>query len=286
MALINTIITYKENTLVTEFPKDYLKIYEELNSIGCRKAPERIPLTDNEGDDIRVKLYADSDIGNHLLLLLGENSTLADANTAAFAVVNSDEDIKQELEQNLLYDQYANTVELFRDIREMTEQAGPVKVSFFCPLEGNIEDAEYGDLTPVGNLFLKSYAWDIRELLEMEQASPEDEMAQFYDDDETIKAKLVSAAWTVDEYKGKLYGRIDCRFKEALSENETAKFKEWLVGQCSDGFGEHFEQQPIRTEDGDLFVSFWNSSDSYFLCTEDELDDCIEETQGLQLGGM
>lgn len=286
MALINAIITYKENTLVTEFPKDYLKIYEELNSIGSRKAPERIPLTDNEGDDIRVKLYADSDIGNHLLLLLGENSTLADANTTAFAVLNADEDIRQELEQNLINDQYANTAELLRDIREMTEQTGQVKMSFFCPLEGNIEDAEYGELTSVGNLFLKSYAWDIRELLEMEQSSPEDEMAQFYDDDEAIKAKLVSAAWTVDEYKEKLYGRIDCRFKEALSEDETEKFKEWLVGQCSDGFGEHFEQQPIRTEDGDLFVSFWNSSDSYFLCTEDELDDCIEETQGMQLGGM
>lgn len=286
MALLNAVITYKENTLVTEFPKDYLKIYEELNSIGSRKAPERIPLTDNEGDDIRVKLYADSDIGNHLLLLLGENSTLADANTAAFAVANADEDIKQELEQNLLYDQYSNMAEMLRDIREMTEQTGSVKVSFFCPLEGNIEDAEYGELMPVGNLFLKSYEWDIRELLEMEQASPEDEMAQFYDDDESIKAKLVSAVWTVDEYKEKLYGRIDCRFKEALPEDETEKFKEWLVGQCSDGFGEHFEQQPIRTEDGDLFVSFWNSSDSYFLCTEDELDDCIEETQGMQLGGM
>ena len=286
MALLNAIITYKENTLVTEFPKDYLKIYEELCSIGSRKAPERIPLTDNEGDDIRVKLYADSDIGNHLLLLLGENSTLADANTAAFAVANADEDIKQELEQNLLYDQYSNMAEMLRDIREMTEQTGPVKMSFFCPLEGNIEDAEYGDLISVGNLFLKSYEWDIRELLEMEQSSPEDEMAQFYDDDESIKAKLVSATWTVDEYKGKLYGRIDCRFKEALSEDETEKFKEWLVGQCSDGFCEHFEQQPIRTEDGDLFVSFWNSSDSYFLCTEDELDGCIEEAQGMHIGGM
>lgn len=286
MALLNAVITYKENTLVTEFPKDYLKIYEELCSIGCRKAPERIPLTDNEGDDIRVKLYADSDIGNHLLLLLGENSTLADANTAAFAVVNADEDIRQELEQNLLYDQYSNMAEMLRDIKEMTEQTGPVKMSFFCPLEGNIEDAEYGELTSVGNLFLKSYEWDIRELLEMEQSSPEDEMAQFYDDDESIKAKLVSATWTVDEYKGKLYGRIDCRFKEVLSGDETEKFKEWLVGQCSDGFGEHFEQQPIRTKYGDLFVSFWNSSDRYFLCTEDELDDCIEETQGMQLGGM
>lgn len=64
MALINAVITNKENTLLTDLPKDYLSIYEELCSIGSRKALERIPLTDNEEDDIRVKLYADSDIGN------------------------------------------------------------------------------------------------------------------------------------------------------------------------------------------------------------------------------
>ena len=52
MALINAVITNKENTLVTELPKDYLSIYEELCSIGSRKALERIPLTDNEEDDI------------------------------------------------------------------------------------------------------------------------------------------------------------------------------------------------------------------------------------------
>lgn len=129
---------------------------------------------------------------------------------------------------------------------------------FFCPLDGNLDDQEYGDYQSVGNQFLKSYEWDIRELLEMEQKSPEDAMAQFYDDDESIKAKLVSATWTVDEYKGKLYGRIDCRFKEELTEEETEKFKDWLIGQCSDGFGEHFEQQPIET-DGRLvcMFSFW-----------------------------
>lgn len=90
----------------------------------------------------------------------------------------------------------------------------------------------------------------------------------------------------MDEYKGKLYGRIDCSFKEALTEDDTEIFKDWLVGQCADGFGEHFEQQPIDTAAGDLFVSFWNSSDSYFLCTEDELDDCIEKSHEMQLGGM
>lgn len=29
MALINAVITNKENTLLTELPKDYLRIYEE-----------------------------------------------------------------------------------------------------------------------------------------------------------------------------------------------------------------------------------------------------------------
>ena len=133
MTLINAVITNKENTLITELPKDYLRIYEELGSIGCRRALERMLLTDNEEDDIRVKLYADSDIGNHLLFLLTESSTLADANTAAFAVLNASEDIKQELEQNLLHDQYANTAELLRDIKDMTYQTGQVKMSFFCP---------------------------------------------------------------------------------------------------------------------------------------------------------
>lgn len=211
---------------------------------------------------------------------------MADANTAAFAVQNADEDIQQELEQNLLNDQYTGIAELLRDIKDMTYRAGQVKMSFFCPLDGNIEDSEYGGTTPVGNLFLKSYEWDIRELLEMEQSSPEDEMAQFFNDDDGIKKKLVSDVWTVDEYKGRLYGRIDCRFKEELTEDETEIFKDWLIGQCADGFGEHFEQQPIDTEDGDLFVSFWHPGDGYFLCAKDELDDCIEEAQGQQFGGM
>lgn len=129
MALINAVIMNEDNTLITELPKNYLNIYEELCSIGIRRALERIPLTDNEGDPIRVKLYADSDIGNHLLFLLTESSSLADANTAAFAVQNADEDIQQELEQNLLNDQYTCIAELFRDIKDMTYQAGQVKMS-------------------------------------------------------------------------------------------------------------------------------------------------------------
>ena len=48
---------------------------------------------------------------------------------------------------------------------------------------------------------------------------------------------------------------------------------------------EHFEQQPIDTEDGDLYVSFWNSGDNYSIMTHDELDAYIDN-QGMTMGGM
>ena len=265
MAILNAIIENKGNTLIIDFPHSIYDVYGKLLSIGIRKSPNDIMLTDNEDDDIQVKLYSDSDFGNHVIRLLGEDNSLADANTTAYLLMTADDEFKDELEQNILYDQYDSVQELTADLNKMKDMLGQVKISFFCPLDGNIEDSEYS---------------------EMEQSSPEDEMAQFFDNDESVKAKLVSALWTVDEYKGKLYGRINCRFKEQLTEEETEIFKNWLVGQCSDGFGEHFEQQPIQTEDGKLFVSFWNSSDSYFLCTEDELESCIENSQELQMGGM
>lgn len=56
---------------------------------------------------------------------------------------------------------------------------------------------------------------------------------------------------------------------------------------CKDvsSYGEHFEQQPIDTEDGDLYVSFWNSGDNYSIMTRDELDEYIDN-QGMTMGGM
>lgn len=135
-------------------------------------------LTDNE-DDIQVKLYSDSDFGNHVIRLLGENNSLADANTTAYLLMTADDELKDELEQNILYNQYDSIQEVTADIKKMKDMLGKVKISFFCPLDGNIEDSEYNEMQSAGNWYLKSYEGEIRELLEMEQSSPEDEMAQF-----------------------------------------------------------------------------------------------------------
>ena len=98
------------------------KIYCYNSITGRKKQSAFCPVLTIQTVKGRVKLYADSDIGTHLLLLLGENSTLADANIAAFAVLNMDEDIRRELEQNLLNDQYANTAEMLKDA--MSEHDG------------------------------------------------------------------------------------------------------------------------------------------------------------------
>ena len=78
---INAIIESKGGgTLVLDFPRSIYDVYEKLQSVGIRQSPHQITLSDEEGDDVRVKLYSEDEIGKHLLLTLKEQNSLADAN--------------------------------------------------------------------------------------------------------------------------------------------------------------------------------------------------------------
>ena len=90
-------------------------------------------------------------------------------------------------------------------------------------------------------------------------------MAAYYNEDDGVRQKLTSAVWLVEMHGDRLFGRIDCSLKEALTAEETEALRDWIIGQCSDGLCEGFEQQPIDTMDGELFVSFWNSGDDYVM---------------------
>ena len=195
-------------------------------------------------------------------MTLNEQNTLADANLLAFMVDNAKEDFRSKLEQKLLHNQYGSMQEVTDDIKKMLYESGPVKAVFYCPLVGEVTDDE-GFNSPVDGRFLKSYAWAVEEALEADTADDEMDMAEFFDEDDGVKAKLVSAKWGVETYRGRLFGRIECSLKEELTDAETEILTDWISGQNSDGYGEHFEQQPIDTEDGDLYVSFWNSGDNY-----------------------
>ena len=281
--MIKAKITSKAGTsLEWELPANIHKLHHALVEMGIRKTPRSLLLMDDNAAD--VELTADSEIGNRLLRVFGRNDTLADANTVAFVVSTVREEILPELEQNILHDQYPTKEMLFDDIKAMTQAAGPVKLTFYCPLVGQLDDGECDEYIDVGSGFLTAYQDQIEQGIADEQAPEMGDMAQYLDRNAGVAAKLMSAVWTVEEMDGRLLGRIDCHLKEPLTPEEIADLQDEILGQCSDGLGEGFEQRPIETDEGDLYVSYWNSSDDYFLCTEDELDEHLESHQGM--GGM
>ena len=282
--MITAIIRNRESTLVLDFPHSIYDLYEKLQSIGIMRSPKQIPLTDNEDDDIGVKLFSDNDFGNHLLLTLNEENTLNDANLLTLIVQAADEDIKEALEQDILYDQYETMDEVVAAVRQMTQDAGPIKAAFFCPLVGNIDEGD-GDIFTVGESYLADNEDEINDALKEYTANDENDMAAYYNGDDGIKEKLTSAVWSVEPHGDRLFGRIDCSLKEPLTTEETERLREWITGQCADGLGEGFEQQPIDTEDGKLYVSFWHSGEDYAMMTGDEFEDYLQNAD-IQMGGM
>ncbi|WP_305141061.1 hypothetical protein [Acutalibacter muris] len=269
--------------LERELPTDIHQLHYDMREAGISKPPKNILLHDDK--DVEVKLSSDSEIGSRLLRVFGKNDTLADANTVAFAVSTAREEVLTDLEQNIVHNQYLTKEMLFDDIREMTQAAGPVKLTFYCPLVGQFDDGNYGnEYICVNGSFMVAYQDQIEQAIADEQAPEMGDMAQYMDRNAGVAAKLMSAVWTVEEMDDRLLGRIDCHLKEPLTAEEMSDLREEILGQCSDGLGEGFEQRPIETDEGDLYVSYWNSSDDYFLCTENELDEHMEPHQGM--GGM
>ena len=283
--MINAIINHKDKTAVIEFPLDLYPLYQSLTDVGFQGGPHRVKLTDNEGDDMRVKLYSESDFGNHLMLLFNENDTLEDVHTVVGAITNAPDEVKEQLEEYILNDQLDTKEELYDLLTELKEANAPVVTTFYCPLSGQIYDGYDGGTSDVDGRFLSDYISEIEEKLEHEQ-NPDFEIADYITDHPTANEKLKMARWSVEEIGGVLYGSIDCRSAEAFTPEEIEAIKDGISGQNSDGFGEGFEQREIHTDDGDLYVSFWQSGNDYFIHTQSEMDEYINQGQGLKMGGM
>lgn len=142
-------------SLEWELPANIHELHHTLVKMGIRKTLRSILLTDDNAAE--VELTADSEIGSGLLRVFSKGDTLADANTVAFAVSTAREEILSDLEQNILHDQYPTKEMLFEDIQAMTQAAGPVKLTFYCPLVGQLDDGECDECIDVGSGFLTAY---------------------------------------------------------------------------------------------------------------------------------
>lgn len=255
----------------TEFNRffDKAKKYGLINSIFSLKVKEM------KAEDAPIRLHADSDVGNGLLRILPDSDSLYDVRVTDESVSGIREELRDDLEANLVNEQYADTEEMYADIKEMMKSLAGTKMSFFCPLTGNLSDHD-GDYYETDAYIINSNADAVEEAIAKEQAT-EINMAEYVGDHAGIKDKLVFAEWGVEEHRGTLYGKIDCYLTEALTPDETECLRDAISGQNSDGLGEGFEQREIPIDEGDLYVSYWHSGDDYFLHTEDCLEQFYDE---------
>ena len=276
--MFNVLISHKGQTAILILPMDRFRLQYELAQIGIRQRLTDIPISDEEEQDIQVKLYADSDIGNSLAMLFKPSHSLEDANLYSHMVENARPELLEELEQNIVYGQYHSPKAVMEDIKAMTDELIGVTVKYYCPLKFQMSDAEYGDWYEVDNGYGIANEDAIRELLQKEQDSDMNNMADYFDGSESAKAKLIAADWDVENVNGELFGMIRTDLREAFSPAEEQEWIDELTGQAADGFGEGLEQREINTEDGDLYVSFWHSGDDYFMENETDFRQRMSES--------
>ena len=170
------------------------------------------------------------------------------------------------------------------------------EIRLFCPLEVTTDPdstlgEEYGEIVSefenatIPNSVAADYKDEILAAIDKELHPEERErgLAKYLDDNLAAK---VSYIWpSVEVWNDKLYGVIDIRLKQDLSPAELAELTDYCIGQMSDGMGEGFEQRPVKTQDGDLYVSLWQSGGDYFMKPEQEFKQMFpEQEQTMQMG--
>ena len=136
------------------------------------------------------------------------------------------------------------------------------RIYFLSPLEA--EWYERGNNTDnpdevLGGAGLLEFQEEIQKKIEEIKRITGADLMEYYDGDDSVKAKVKSLEPVVTVYGGELKGCAVVRVKEPLNQKEMEDLKKYLTGQYSDGWGEGFEQQDIPVEDGVLNVHFWNS---------------------------
>ena len=162
---------------------------------------------------------------------------------------------------------------------------------FFSPLFPHLyRKNEWGDLDDyredlsAGEVL--EYEDEILAHIQKEKLPDEGErgLAVYLDDD--LSQKVYSINPSVEEWNGELWGVTEVQTHGSLSAPELVELTEWLSSQFSDGWGEGLEQREIKIDDGELYLSFWDSSDRFFIKPEDELKGSQSFGFGMTMGGM
>ncbi len=256
--MINTNLLRKESEFRTKscvVEKAIAISHAELENLKRHPLQDNKLIAENAG-----LMYCDSDDNYHCLLVYD--------NVQGDGLL-----IESEGSSYLRYAQYIPNAKL---LYENHVQNHLQEMKFYCPLEiTRIEDdrgvEDYG-IIPSDEA--TDYKNSINGFISGFTMPEEKErgLMHWYNGDGSVDQKVRSAFMSVEERDGELVGVITTQIYGQLTHDELEEFREYCSGQLSDGAGESLEQRPIKTPNGEIYVSFWNSDDDWSLQTAEEME--------------
>lgn len=243
-------------TVELELPMPSQFLRDELQAAGLDRPLHEIALREVEYQPLNEQ-------GKQLLTELSPHESIAAANLACTLL--SVPDIT------------ASMKDVMESTRRLLRSQPAQEINFYCPLVARIEDEGSACCKDVSPEYLVWHEDEIRAALKAEIHEGEN-MADYIHDD-ALSQKIASAQWDVAKIGHTVYGKITCELRAPLTEDEQKDLIDWITGQNSDGLGEGWEQRPVHTDDGDLYVSLWHSEPGYYVLPEEEF-----QTQVLEAG--
>ena len=161
-------------------------------------------------------------------------------------------------------------------------------IKLYCPLkilsEPDDYDSDCCEEYP-GNYI--GYASKINAKIREDIMSDEDMQTRgliAYTDNNHLYRKVHSVFPQVESRDGNLYGVITVKSYGELDKSELLDLTNEIRGQLSDGWGEGFEQREVRLGDDNVYISFWDYDDDYFLKPESEA--FPENKMDMTMGGL
>lgn len=179
---------------------------------------------------------------------------------------------------------------LWNDIHPVSLPAEEEAFRLFSPLRADFFGKESwgysSDMPQEWDAYvLADYEEEIREALGRERLKENrDRGLAIYLHNRLLGRKVISMFPSAENRDGELWGVLEVKTAGALSSGELEELKEEWERQCSDGFGERFEQRPFMIDDGELYVSFWNPY-HFRIQTEQEWEDSQAQDAGMRMGG-
>ena len=223
-------------------------------------------------DEIKVTFSGESEFEKRLALLIHPENRLSTINCICGFYENLPSADKTDIQDAVM----SGKVFTFSDFGKLVIDRHQQDVTeyYYCPLVARVyphdEYRGYDEFPDdYDGDFLVQYEDKVRKLIKQEEPRGEN-LAKYFIGSDGVVSKLKEIHFGTQNVDGVLYGKIRVELTERLTDEENAEIKEFLIGQCADGFGESLEQREIEIPEGIMYVSFWNADD-YFMLNEDTI---------------